>query len=253
MNKIQKYFQFSGTINGTNFSTFGTDVGADHGAQIDDYRNDRIVRITNGTAANRGGYPLVFWGNSTKLQGFYGTSDFDVFDAPSSPDETALRFRIVGPTGGTFKVNCVQPMFRLPTTSGLDMTVRLYDSSTTELDAVNIDHDNNNELVSFTNFQEWCFNTATQPSLSFNTWYRIGFKPNGVNGGSGFRWMNPTALQKTALVGGTNVMRSSRTGTGAWTDFPNHHPVMRVRINEISLTAGGGGRTQQTNLLSGGL
>ena len=157
------------------------------------------------------------------------------YDNGTTPDQHAVKFTL--PFGGEVRGFWVQFDFDGAT------DVELLDSVDTVIDTVSIDPDIRSDVIQDQNI--WLF--ADPHELTKDAVYRLNFKPTTTTNIN----MHTFDCAGSAQLGGTkpgaNIVRSTRTDAGAWTDFNGHLPA-GLLFNSIDIPAGAG----TSSILGGG-
>ncbi len=238
----------SGTINGTNSSSFATHIGsalADTGRAF-----PYAIQNDASGSATRGTFLLTFsYSSSSKV---YGSPVLIVnttaFNSTTTPDEYALKFSLPSITGGTYKVSGVD-VFLITEAATLTVTATLYDTDgTTVLQQVAWDSDVVRAVGTTGEIATIYFDEATLATLNFGSSYRISITTTATASTLSLISLGATSnAYLSAFPGGINWHLDTRTDSGAWTwdSSPTTvnltRPIMGIILDDVSFSGGGSG------------
>lgn len=154
------------------------------------------------------------------------------FNTGSTPDEYAAKLKLPWPVR-------VMGLWAY-TTKGEDATLTLYDSDgTTSLGSCTIDKD---VTLTSTGVYNRCYLTSTV-NLTKDTWYRVSLKSISTTNITAYRVTTSTAALMDGMIGGQNVIESTRTDAGSWTDTSTGRTFAGVLIDQFDdgVSTGSGG------------
>lgn len=233
----------SGTINGSNFSTFT------YGVQefADALRMGMPYNLTDnsGSWTKQNAYAPIF--------AVYTASDVVGFPIESQQDHStdgtntrvALKFTLPAGWGSTFEVLGLRFTGTAP---GGTWTMGLWNAAGTALQSVSIDGDVSAAPGSGLRSHQFLFDEATLATLDFGTTYYLGIERNPTDGtisGVGV----DTATEQLAFPGG-NAFLLSRWNGSAWSDTTTTRPCIEPILNDWTEPSGGSGGVP---LVGGGL
>ena len=239
----------SGTVNGTNFSTFSNGGG---GAFPD--ANFPYVNSFNNTGSvltRRTSKAIFGYRSSTKTYGFpFQQYNQAAFSLDSTPDEYALRFMMPSGFCSTFQVGYIELYGIPPTTANKSFKVNLY-SGTTVLQSVTRDADA--MATNSTRLPMRCyFNDSSLATLSANTVYRVGIQPQETTNNMQVTQFQVSANSDfSAWPMGIEWYMSTRTDLGSWTDITTKRP--RIDLGIVDVTGGSGGGLLRNPGMTGGM
>lgn len=233
----------SGTINGSNYASFGvyqsdsfTD-GSDRTQPLNIYG----VTVAGGTGTKQAQKPIFGWSNATRRFGnLYSAHNNHTFSSDSTPDEYALRFQVPCPSGQTYKLSGVQWFGQTPS-SGKTVLIRLYDGTTPLQDVtyygdISVGSAGNNRIF------EQFFDETDLSALSCGTTYRIGFAPQQTSSNFALQSYDvPSNDDFDAWPLGKETYTSTRSDAGAWTDVTTRRVWVNLFIDKLDTVSGGGG------------
>lgn len=223
----------SGTINGSNFSSFTTANSAlrDDGGAPYNVTFNNTGAVTTRTA----GYPIWGFGSAGTAYGAPAQTYGPVaINSGTTPDEVALAFTL--PAGMGTSLAVVGARLGCGTyNAATTLKVILY-SGTTVLQDVTIDTD---VTVANTRPQhEFYFDEATLSTLSVGTKYYLSVQPQAATSINIETMDVAAAADLDAWPMGQAFNYASRTDAGAWTDLTTRRPFIVPLIADI--TAAGG-------------
>jgi hypothetical protein len=184
---------------------------------------------------------LLAAGSSTKWYGItFTSSNIASFNSGATPNEYGNVF--VLPTGSctSFKVSGIHIPIGLTNSATTTYNLTLYDSANTVLQQTSF---NNRDTFSQTTIiLRTYFFTGTLATLTPGTTYRIALSATNASAGFGsFNALNFGVNQQSGLVGtGGSYYQTTRTGSGAWTDTTTAAVGMKVIIQDMTASGGGG-------------
>jgi hypothetical protein len=155
------------------------------------------------------------------------------FNSSSTPDERGLYFSLpwdVSVSGAWIAMNLAA-----------DATVTLYDTDgTTVLRSVALDGDTDSGVTDI-----FPVMFATPVALTAGAHYRLTVVPTTTTGISIYEWGIENAAHMVGLPGGTDMIGTSRTDAGGWTEANTVRPIMGLMLQGFyaSESGGGGGET----------
>lgn len=225
----------SGTVDGSNNASFTSTVGTNYTNLAFPYSitNNATVRTKVATAM-----ACRAWGTSSVAYDFPSLSfTSTTYNSGSTPDEYALKWTLPADWGATYKVRGVRVMLGLA--AAATMTVKLYDSDGSTV-LQDIAWDTDHTTGTSARWKQILFNESSLSSLSFGTAYRIGFVPSSATNHS-INYMDvDAAADWDAWPGGQNVLTSTRTDAGAWTDTTTRRLFCELVLADITEPSGGG-------------
>lgn len=218
----------SGTVDGSNFTTFGTVCGA---------VNDKLpvcVQNDAGTRSKQTGLAVYGYGGASTAFGRPCKAiTSTAFNSGSSPNEYALRFVLPAGWGNTFRLR--GGVFSINQVTGHNIKVALY-SGTTEQNNITFDTTISASGVMRIHVP---FDDASLVDLSFGTEYRLALAPQDSTNQTIYILEVETASDFAAWPCGTEFYLSTRTG-GAWGDNPAKRPFFNLKFDDWSEPAAGG-------------
>lgn len=243
----------SGTIDGTNNSSFTSTLGNAH------IRGPFPLAYTQ---TNAGAWTaldeLPIYGYKTASRSYgHPIEDFtssEAYSSDSTPDERGLRCKIPATATGTYKILGAWVQFETVPAAGKTINMNLYTGTGTSAEqTVAIDTDyiganggSNREPARF------LFTDATLDTITAGTVFRITFEAvdtsTNIEIGSFFTDGN---AEMSAFPGGLECYTSTRTNAGAWdSDTTNKRPLIFPIVQELAGAATGG--LKNANTVSGG-
>jgi hypothetical protein len=157
----------------------------------------------------------------------FGTQLATTLGSGSSPDEYAMRFKLPWPvrtTGAIF----------MAATTLCDLTL-FTDAGTTVAGPATNDVDSNVDDVA----RAWYWSSAVD--LAADTWYRLSWKPTTATTKQVVVHDLTVANQMQTLPLGSNMMMSTRTDGGSWTNVTTKFIPFSLIVTALDDGAGGGG------------
>jgi len=197
---------------------------------------------------------LLAAGSSTKWYGStFTSSNIASFNSGASPNEYGNVF--VLPTGSctNFKVAGIHIPIGLTNSATTTYNLTLYDASNTVLQQTSF---NNRDTFSQTTIiLRTYFFTGTLATLTPGTTYRIALSATNASAGFGsFNALNFGVNQQSGFVStGGSYYQTTRTGAGAWTDTTTAAIGMKVIIQDMTASGGGGGAIDIPIGMTGGM
>jgi len=225
----------SGTIDGSNNSSFTTDVTSV--TTTSGHQRGYAIQNNAGVRARRGNQIVFGYQSAGATYGFPMLASNNVaFGSGSTPDEYALRFLLPAGWGNTFRVVGVRWRGDPPLAN--DYVINLYEGVTV-LQSVTIDKDYSTAPAGGTDRNwEYYFDEVTLSILNFGTEYRLGLQ-SGLSDSLSVRTLVVSvAGEASAFVGGTNFYLSTRTDAGSWTDVQTERPLMELVLADWTVPAG---------------
>lgn len=224
----------SGTVNGSNCSSFGYSFGAMPSQNLPYANTDNAGVNTKQALVPIYGYKSASKTYGFPFQNFYQTS----FSSDSTPDEMALRFVVPTSVCSTYTVGYVD-FYGRPPDASKSIKVILY-SGTTALQDVTVDSDALATNSSKGAFRVY-FDESSLSTLSAGSTYRISIQPQETaNNVQLAHYEVSTNSDFQAWPGGAEWYFSSRTDSGAWTDTTTKRPQMALGITDMTSGAAGG-------------
>lgn len=226
----------SGTVDGSNCSSFTTDHGE---ASLLPY----VIQNNAGTRSRRTNIPPFALVGNNGVYGYpvFGHTSVTVHDG-TTPDEVGILFTLPAGWGATYQLAGVNWPVRFGTAS---QTVRmtLYDTDgTTVLQQIDIDSDLTPNAAFIGGNKELFFDEVTLSTLNFGSAYRLSITVTAASGGviiPCFDFPSSDYLQTLPL--GTNAYWTQRTNAGAWTDTNTRMPQIGLILADITEPSGGSG------------
>lgn len=223
----------SGTVNGSNNSTFGAFLTAG------DYQNfPYAVLVTAGAKVkNTTGVPIFGYAAGTTAYGnpVIGQQARTINSGSANADEYGLAFQIPG-TGGTFKVAGVRA-FANPSAIGSSTAKFILYSGTTVLQEITWSGYNANSTGS--GWLDVYFTDSTLATLNTGTTYRVAMQPQSATNWSLRSLSLASADDRSAFAGGTNWHETRRIDAGAWSDTTTFRPIMGLILDDLTLPTPG--------------
>ena len=218
----------SGTVDGTNNSSFGITCAMDAGRHGVPYAttNDAGVRTRQTT------HPIFGYQTASQTYGpVLQSNAATVYSSGSTPDEQALEFTLPAAWGSTFQVVGIYAHSTVPI-AARTVLVQLYDG-TTVLQGLTWDTDyialTGNRLLTI------IFGEATLSTLTYGNTYRVGFAPQEVDTAFGLRvGTNAAATDWQGWSGGQSFALATRTDAGAWTTDALSRPWIDLILKDIT-------------------
>jgi hypothetical protein len=230
----------SGTVNGTNNSSFTTRVNLPTTQAL-----PYAIENNAGSRTNQAQCPVFGYKSASMVYGNpWETSTLTQFSSDSTPDEYALRFVVPAGLADTYKVRGIRITIRTPAASKT-VLVTLYDTDgTTALQTMTWDGDTVSASAS-ERIAEFFFDEVSLSTLTCGSVYRIGFAPQETSSGFALRTLDVESnAELAAFPGGTDWYLDTRTNGGAWTDDSTvnfRRPIAELILADITEPAGGGG------------
>lgn len=230
----------SGTINGSNFSTFTTDITNVAASSLHMYPPGN--RLTGGTWAKRTQPPYVCgWKTDDgNYHGFPIESYYNTRTASTVGHRQAVKFNLPGT--GTFKLLGMEFAGSIAGATGKTPKFGLWNAAGTLLQSFSLDSDTvSAPTSSYRSYRIKCAD-ATLATLSFGTDYYFGIEVVDATNGdvliNGITVGN--ANHQKAFPGGNTVCISNWTGA-AWSDVTTARPWAKLMFDDISASGGSGG------------
>lgn len=245
----------SGTIDGTNNSSFTSTLGNAH------IRGPFPLAYTQ---TNAGAWTaldeLPIYGYKTASRSYgHPIEDFtgsEAYSSDSTPDERGLRCKIPSTATGTYKIIGAWVQFETVPAAGKTINMNLYTGTSTSVEqTVAIDTDyigahggSNREPARF------YFTDTNLDTLTAGTVFRLTFEAvdtsTSVEIGSFF---TDTNAELSAFPGGIECYTSTRTNAGAWdSDGTTKRPLIFPIVQELAAAASSSG-PKGLNNVSGGM
>ena len=229
----------SGTINGSNFSSFTRGLSTNISVTSFPY----VAYVSNAGAATKDSTNAPFlYKSSSKYYGFpVKAINKSNFAQDDSPDEYGLAFQIDCDWVTTFTVKGAFPNSRTPA-AAKTVDLNLY-SDTTELQDVQFDSDRLGSNTQNGSYLNLLFDDASLDTLSCDTEYIISWMPSSTTGEATnlVVYEVQTANHLQAFPGGTEFHLVTRTNAGAWTSVTTQVPAMLIKIGDWTPPTAGGG------------
>ena len=220
----------SGTVDGSNFSSFTQTDGFSLNSSIEGF--PYVISNNAGVRTRQAARPVFGYLMGATVFGNPNQAAFAsaAFTSATTPDEIATRFII--PTGwfNTYKLAGVDIRTNNPAT-GKTIKVQLYDG-TTVLQTITWDSDNGQAF----NNRVWrvYFPETTLTALQAGSVYRIGFQPQDAAGNWTFSGLTVAANADWAAYPlGTDWYYSHRSDGGAWTDVTTTRLNCRLLLSDL--------------------
>lgn len=222
----------SGTVDGSNFSSFTQSVGDYNspGGLPYSITNNATVRTRIASA------PCWGYGPAGDAFGFpLQTLTLVVVNNTTTPDEIALRFKLLAGAGTSYQVMGARIAFST-LTAATSYQVLLY-SGTTVLQTATIDSDfakGASNTICDVYFQD-----TTLAALAYGTEYRLAILPQGAANITVLASDLAVAGDFLAYTGGAEFYYSSRKSAGAWTDLLTRRPRITPLLADQTATSSG--------------
>lgn len=224
----------SGTINGSNFSSFTTALNA--------YKSDggipyAVTFNATGSVTTRAvSLPIFGYGSAGTAYGFpFIASTSLSINSGSTPDEVALAFTLPSGMGSTFQVLGARIGFQ---NLGAATTYKLilYDG-TSVLQDVTVDSDIT--AAATRPHQVVYFDEVTLSTLTVGSTYRLAIQPQAATATPVLYQDVTAAADFASLPFGASWYWSQRTDAGAWSDTLTRRPMILPIVSAITATGGG--------------
>jgi len=201
--------------------------------------------IANGVTqakSTSAGIHILSAGSTTKWYGLTFTAgNIGSFNSTASPNEYGNSFTLPAGSCTSFKVAGIQIPITQTNNATTTYNLTLYDAANTVLQQTSFNNKDTFTTVVIS-LRPYLF-TGTLATLTPGTQYRIALSATNASAGfGGFFGCNFGFNQQTALVGtGGSYFQTTRTGAGAWTDTTTAAIGMKLIIQDMTATGGGGG------------
>lgn len=229
----------TGTIDGTNFSSFTRGMSTNMSATSFPY----AAYVTDGGAVTKDSTLVPFlYASASK---YYGQPVKAVtkanFSQDDSPDEYGLAFQLDCDWVTTYTVKGIFPNSRTPA-AGKTVDLNFY-SNTTELMDLTVDSDRLGSNTQNGSYLNLLFDDTTLDTLNCDTEYIAAWAPSSTTGEvtNLVVYEVQTANHLQAFPGGTEFHLVTRTNAGAWTSVTTSVPAMLIKIGDWTPPTGGGG------------
>jgi hypothetical protein len=227
----------SGTVNGTNNSTFSSGMTWSMRSTLPySINNNATVRARQTVTSPIFGVKSASLAYGLPLQATTVTP----YSSNSTPDEYALAWTTDTAWGDTYQVSGVHGTFTFGA-AAKTITVNLYDTDgTTVLQTVTLDTDQT--AVTSERSVDIYF-PGTLAALTFGSTYKIGFIANDTSTNAALRTIDvETDSDFTALPHGTSAWLETRSDLGSWTPVTTRRPLMGLIVRDwTEPTSGGAG------------
>jgi hypothetical protein len=217
----------SGTVNGTNNSTFTATMTWSMRSTLPyTIQNNATVRARQTVTSPIFGVKSASAAYGQPFQSTTATA----YSANTSPDEYALAWTTNSDWGATYQVVGVHGTFTLGN-AAKTITVNLYDTDgTTVLQTVTLDTDQ--AAVGSERSLDIYF-PGTLADLAFGSTYRVGFIANDNATNAALRTIDvATDTDFSAIPHGVFAWLSTRDNLGAWTDVTTRRPIMGLIVHD---------------------
>lgn len=213
----------SGTINGSNYSSFGVSLPGLPGST-----SHYAINNDNGSRTRFYG-PTFGFKSARQIYGFPIQASSNAYVASNStPDELGLSFRL------PFDAQIVGAEWSgTSPAAGTTYKIILY-VDTVELASVTVDTDHQAGNSAGYQLMEAFFTNAVLPLLKRKNRYRLTIQPQSTTGLNPSYWEVSAASDLAAFGGGTDWCYTSRTDAGAWTDTLTRVPLLFPILGDTS-------------------
>lgn len=225
----------SGTINGSNCSSFTRSITGVMGSTSPTVGFPSVQTKTGGTWAKNNLAPLFGYRTASGRYGGIAQSTYTT-NIGTSGQRSAMKFNLPSGWGNTYQLSGAMCCCRVASGS---MIFGLWNSAGTQLASATVDVDY--FTSTFTDLScKFLFSNSTLPTLDFGTDYYIGWE--SVSSSSvGLRgFVLADAADRSAFPNGTNRCFSSWNGS-AWSDTTTIMPMCSLIFADITEPAGGSG------------
>lgn len=223
----------SGTIDGSNFSSFSRSVAVVGAIAQFPY----ALTLTAGTWAKQT-LPVFGYRTASGRYGIIGQGAFTTTESTTG-NRQAAHFTLPSTHGSTFKVVGAKGAFRIPA-SGATFKFGLWNGAGTAIQEITLDSDNFNPAANPGSGRLF-FDESSLTALDYGTKYYIGFESvsSSVVGINGIQFAE--AADRSAFPFGT--ARGLSTWNGAsWTDDDTVLPTMELILSEVAVPSAGGAK-----------
>lgn len=222
----------SGTIDGSNFSTFGYYTAPLSGLPYAiDYQASWNKR------ANR---PLFAYGNSSMICGTPMATASNQNYTSSGTNEYGMGFTLPASMGSTYKLYGVDVLYSPPTSTGT-YAIKLYSGSgASDTTAIQSSTGRVGLVTGATNRPHRLIFSGTLATLNFGSPYRFSITAETANTNTLYYLTLPNAASRFANTAADDVYWTERGG-GNWTDSQLKLAYIRLLIGDITGGSSGGG------------
>jgi hypothetical protein len=221
----------SGTIDGTNNSSFGRHITG-FGAQV-----GFPYGVTDTTGAWVKQTNLALYGVKS-ASGVHGLPVENLYTTSDAVSGHRIAARILLPAGwgSTFKLAAIDVHATL-NIAGTTYKIGIWQKDGTELETIALDGDH---AAATANWHSFHLHWDATPELTYGTPYYVGFEAGGGTGLAVLGLTADTAAEVAAFPGGDGFYLATFNGT-SWSEDRTTRPLMNFTFKDI--TPGGGGRS----------
>lgn len=226
----------SGTIDGSNFSSFGQTLAApDKGLP---YALDFQASWTKRT-----GIPLFSYGDNSDLFGYPIATNSSQTYTSASTNEYGVCFTVPTSHGSTYKIYGVNVLYSPPTSTGT-YAIKLYEGSGAADTTVLQSSTGRVGLVTgSTNRQQLILFSGSMATLTTGQPYRFSILAETANNNILYYTDFSNAADVLSVTQATAAYWTSRAG-GNWTDVTTRLPFIELLIGDVTQPSGGGIKSQ---------
>lgn len=226
----------SGTIDGTNNSSFTTGVTGNNLPGLP------YALTYNGAAWTKSLHANYGYKSASRTYGMPVEAATNLqLNSGDTPDEWGLKITLPAGYGATYKIIGIFGYFRWGA-AGLSFDLKLYNSSDTLLQDVTVDGD---AAVNATGGLYWYwFNETTLETLNYGDTYRVTIVPGSTSDNYFAYYIaaDSSAEAEAFPFGNGNMFQwTERADAGAWTDRAERRPIFGIVVADITEPSGGAG------------
>jgi hypothetical protein len=210
-----------------------------------------VINGVAGTKTTTALVPCVGCGSSTtQYRIAHKPTSVSSWNSGSTPNQRGIKFKLPASSVSSFKIDGVR-MAVGPTNSASTWDLNLYDASNNILQNRSFTNQEAYNVATLL-IRDYYFDESTLTALSPNTDYRIAIQATSATLGcmTYIELASATDCTSAFIPNGT-YCSTTRTGTGAWTDTTTAWFPMQLIIDDLTVSASGGGLMTHPGMAGG--